>query len=156
MAKHNARSLRASAIKGAVLTACAGLLLALVGVGSAGAVVAAGQAVHPKNTDVTGKCAVTFTSYNPSDNTVLIRLSAAAKPTKLAGYGTNAYTQMFCTVYDAGFNPRASFNPFADGPILSNVAARFTIPYSNNYHICGLGFVKLNNGDTSLTAPVCT
>jgi hypothetical protein len=155
MAKHNARSLRASVTTGAVLTACAALLFAFLGVGSAGAVVAAGKSVFPKNSVVSGKCAVTFTKYNPSDDTMLIRLSAQAKPTKVAGYGTNAYTQMFCTVYDAAYDAQASFNPFADGPYLSAVAARFTIPNSSAFHICGAAYAKLNDGSDSFTGWVC-
>jgi len=155
MAKHNARSLRRSATIGAVLTACAGLLFAFVGIGPAGAVVSAGKAVHPKNNVVKGKCAVTFVEVNPSDNTVIIRLAAQAQPAKLAGYGTNAYTQMFCTVYDNTFAPQASWNPFVDGPYMGSTAARFSIPLASSYYLCGAGFVKLNNGDTSITPTVC-
>jgi hypothetical protein len=153
MAKHNARSLRASVTTGAVLTACAGLMF--VGVGSAGAVVAAGKAVHPKNSVVTGKCAVTFTSLNPSDNTVQIRLAGQAKPTKITGYGTNAYTQVFCTVYNDHYVAQASFNPFADGPVLPSVAARFSIPNDSRFHICGTAFVRLSDGSTSVTPLDC-
>lgn len=155
MAKHRARSLRASAIKGALMTAVIALLLAIVGTNSAGAVVAAGKTVQVKNSVVTGKCGFTFKSVNPSDNSAIIRLAAQAKPTSLAGYGTNAYTQTFCSVYTDADGQVAAYNPFVNGPVLSNSAVRFSVPWRDSYTLCAWSFVKLNDGSTSTTSFNC-
>ena len=156
MAKHKARSLRASAITAVVLTACAALFLAMLGSGSAGAApVAPGKKVVPKNSVVTGTCNMTVQSINPSTGQVGLRLAASAQPSSVGGYFTNAYTQIFCSVYDAGFNLVAQNNPFRNGPTVPNTATQSAVPYSNVYYVCGQAFVKLNNGNTSLTPVVC-
>jgi hypothetical protein len=156
MAKHKARSLRASAITAAVLTACAALFFSTIGQSTAGAApIAPGKKVQPKNSVVTGTCNMTVQSVNASTGQVGLRLAAQAQPTTLGGYFTNAYTQVFCSVYDASFNLVAQNNPFRNGPTVPNTATQSVVPFSSQYFVCGQAFVKLNNGDTSLTPVVC-
>ncbi|MDT4921460.1 MAG: hypothetical protein QOI15_2362 [Pseudonocardiales bacterium] len=156
MAKHKARSLRGSVVIAAVLAACAALLLSFVGSGSAGAApIAPGKKVQPKNSVVTGTCNMTVQSVNASTGQVGLRLAALAQPTSFGGYFTNAYTQVFCNVYDDGGNLVATHNPFRNGPTVPNSAIQAAVPFSNQYFVCGQAFVKLNNGNTSLTPQVC-
>jgi len=156
MAKHKARTLGASAVIAAVIAVCASLVLAFVSTGSAGAApIAPGKKAQPKNSVVTGTCNMTVQGINGSTTQVSLRLAAQAQPTSLAGYFTNAYTQVFCSVYDAGFNLVASNNPFRNGPVVPNTATQSAVPFSSAYFVCGQAFVKLNNGNTSLTPVVC-
>ena len=153
MAKHKARSLRASAITTGVLTACATLLLALVATTSAYA--APGKTVKPRNFNVLGTCSLTLLSVNPSDTTVHIRLAAQGQPNNLLGYVNNVYTQVFCTVYDANMSQVAFYAPFANSPTLPTSNINPNVPFSPSYLLCGQAYVKLANGNDSLTPTVC-
>jgi hypothetical protein len=158
MAQHKARSRRSSVVVALVIAACASLFLTIVGSSSADAAlypVAPGKSVTPKNSVVTGKCNMTVQAVNASTGQVTIRLAAQAKPTSLLGYGTNAYTQIFCTVYDINSNPVATHNPYRNGPTVPNTGTENAVPFSSQYFVCGQAFVKLNNGNNSLTPLVC-
>jgi hypothetical protein len=156
MAKHKART-RRSTLAGVSLAAVVALLAAF-SPSPAGAditPVAPGKQVTSKDSHVTGICKMTVQAVNTSTGQVSLRLAAQARPTTLSGYGTNAYTQVFCSVYDAGFNLVATNNPYRNGPTVPNTAAQFVVPYSSAYFLCGQAFVKLNNGNQFLTPLVC-
>jgi hypothetical protein len=158
MARHKVRNFRSSAVVTLVIAFCASLFLTSVGSSPANAElypVAPGKSVTPKNSVVTGKCNMTVQAVNTATGQVTLRLAAQAKPTSLFGYGTNAYTQIFCSVYDSSFNLVATHNPFRNGPTVPNTGTQNAVPYSSQYFVCGAAFVKLNNGNTSLTATVC-
>lgn len=158
MAQHKASSWR-SVVAAVVLTAIGSLFLVLIGPAPADAElfppVAPGKSVTPKDSHVTGKCNLTVQSVNPSNNSALIRLAAQAKPTNLSGYGTNVYTQIFCSVYDADSNLLASYNPFSNSATVPNSATQSSVPFSSQYFVCGRAFVKLNNGTQFFTPTVC-
>ena len=149
MAKHNTRSARARA---GVVIACVALLMSFVG--SAGA--AAGITVKAKNADVLVTCTFSVLKVNPSDGTVQIRLSAAAQPNNVFGYSNNVYTQAFCAVYDATFNPLAEWDPFRNGATLPTTSITPNVPFSSAYHLCGAGYVKKKNGTDSFTPVACS
>ena len=159
MANHKAaRSLRASAVVGAALAACAALLLAVVGSGVAGAYTpyAPGKTATSKNSIVTAICKMTIQSVNASTGQVTIRLAAQAKPTTLAGYTTNVYTQAFCWVNSTTTNVIAYNNPFANGPVVPNTAITTAVDYSPNYSVCAQAYARLNSGADTLTTAVCS
>jgi hypothetical protein len=153
MAKHRARSLRASAVTTGVLTACAALLLALIGTTSANA--AAGKTVKPKNVDVLGTCTFTVLSVNPSDATAHVRIAAQGQPNNLLGYAVNVYTQVACAVYDSSSNLVAFYAPFRNSATLPTSNVNPNVPFSATYTLCGQAYVKKNNGTDSLTPVVC-
>jgi hypothetical protein len=117
--------------------------------------VAPGKQVTTKDSHVTGICKMTVQAVNTSTGQVSIRLAAQAKPTSIFGYGTNAYTQVFCTVLDSSYNVVATNNPYRNAATVPNTAAQFAVPYSSVYYLCGQAFVKLNNGNQFVTPLVC-
>ena len=155
MAKHSVRSLRAFATTAGAVSVGAAVAAALLGAGSAGALTA-GKVVKAQNSNVIGRCTLRVESVNPSDVTSNIRLSAQAQPKTLAGYGTNAYTQVFCSVYNpSGSQLLASYNPYANGPTVQSSSITPAIPYHPSYLLCAAALVKLNNGNTSIAPTVC-
>ena len=155
MAKHKARSRGALAALGVLLTAAAVLLTTLVGTGSAGAVTAPGKSVVVKNAHVLGRCNFTVQAVNPSIGTASVRLAANAQPATLFGYGSNAYTQVFCAVYSGTSGALLTkFAPFVNGPVLPTTSETPEIPLDSSYLLCGEAFVKLNTGNDSLTGLV--
>ena len=140
----------------AMFTAAAALLTALVGSGAAGAVTAPGKSVLLKNVNVLGRCNFTVQSVNPSIGAASVRLAANAQPATLFGYGTNAYTQVFCYVFGGQTaNLLTQFAPFANSPVLPTTSETPTIPFESSYTLCGYAFVKLNSGNQSTTPFVC-
>jgi hypothetical protein len=122
---------------------------------SASALSGVALTVKPRNADVLANCSWKVTSVNPSTVQVQGRLSAQAQPATLLGYGTNAYTQVACYLYDQNFNQLKVFAPFANSASLPTTSITPVVPYSPSYHLCGQAFVKKNNGATSLTPVVC-
>ena len=156
MAKHQARSHGVLAVIGVLLTATAVLLTTVVGTGSAGAVTAPGKSVVVKNASVLGRCNFTVQAVNPSIGTASVRLAANAQPSTLFGYGTNAYTQVYCYVFGGtSGNLLTQFAPFVNGPVLPTTSETPEIPFESSYTLCGFAFVKLNNGNNSSTSFVC-
>lgn len=156
MARHLARSRGVAVAIGVLLAATSVLLTAAIDTGSAGAVTAPGKSVVIKNGVVLGRCNVTVQSVNPSVGTASVRLAANAQPATLFGYGSNAYTQVFCRVYSNAGALLTSFAPFVNGPILPTTSETPDIAFAASYILCGQAFVKLNNGNDSLTPQVCT
>jgi hypothetical protein len=154
MAKHKARSLRASALITGALTACAALAVSLVGATSANAA-GPGKTVKPKNADVLGTCSLTVLSVNPSVGTAHIRVAAQGQPNNLLGYATNVYTQVACAVYDGANNLVALYAPFKNSATLPTSNINPDVAFSSSYTLCGQAFVKKNNGTQSLTPVVC-
>jgi hypothetical protein len=155
MAKHRARSLRAFATTVGAVSAGAAVAAALLGAGSADALTP-GKAVKAQNSDVIGKCTLRVMSYNPSDVTSNIRLSAQAQPKTLDGFGTNVYTQVFCSVLNpSGTQLLASYNPFANGARVQASSITPAIPYYPSYLVCATAYVQKSNGSTSTTPTVC-
>ncbi|MDT4921461.1 MAG: hypothetical protein QOI15_2363 [Pseudonocardiales bacterium] len=150
MAKHRARSLRATA---GVFAISASLVAGLF-VGDAGAATP-GMTVQAKNTDVVAKCVLTFNAVNPATLTMKVRFTAQAQAATLAGFGTNTYTQAFCKIYDVSNNLVLQFNPFKNGASFGTQTLITNIPYSPTYTLCGQGFVKKKGGAQSLTPVVC-
>ena len=156
MAKHKARSRRATVLIGVLITAAAALLTSLVGSTSASAVTAPGKSVVLKDNVVLGRCNFTLQSVNPSIGTSSIRLAANAQPATLLGYATNAYTQVFCYVFGGqSGNLLTQFAPFRNGPVVPTESETPTIAFETSYTLCGFAFVKLNNGNQDSTAFVC-
>lgn len=154
MARHRARSLRASATKAGALAVAATASVALIGVGAASATVS--RVAVAKSSEVIGRCTFTVKSLNPSDATANTKLAAQAQPKTLDGYSTHAYTQVFCSVYDNHANLLATYNPFANGAVVQASSITPVLPYSPNYTVCARGYTKLNNGNESFTPTVCT
>ena len=156
MAKHNARSRGVLAVIGVLLTAAALVVTTSVGTGSAGAVTAPGKSVVVKNANVLGRCNFTVQAVNPSIGTASVRLAANAQPASLFGYGTNAYTQVLCYVYGGTSGTLLTqFAPFVNGAVLQTTSETPEIPFESSYVLCGRAFVKLNNGNNSVTSIVC-
>jgi len=156
MAMHKARTHRRALAT--VSLAVVGMLLVAFSPAPAGAditPVAPGKQVTTKDSHVTGICKLTVQAVNTSTGQVSIRLAAQAKPTTLYGYGTNAFTQVFCSVFDEGGNLVAQNNPYRNGPTVPNTATQSAVPFSSHYLLCGQAFVKLNNGNQYLTPGVC-
>jgi len=152
MAKHRARSLRASVLAVGVMATCATLLMSLLGP-SANA--AAGKTVKPKNVDVLGTCTLTVLSVNPTDVTAHIRVTSQGQPNNLFGYSNNVYTQVACAVYDENSNLVAFYAPFRNSATLPTTNINPNVPFSPTYTLCGQAFVKKSNGSQSLTPVVC-
>jgi hypothetical protein len=158
MAKHKARSIRASAVTALFFAAVAALFAAMVGQSSAGAATLApppGKSVTMKNADVLAKCSFTVNKVNPSDGTIVAKVAAQAQPASLFGYFNNVYTQVFCSVSDPIGNVLTKFNPIANGGVLPAQSETPVLPYSSSYIVCGQALVKKNNGSQSLTPLVC-
>jgi len=155
MAKHRARSLRALATTVGAVAVGTATAAALLGTGPAGALTP-GLVARAQNADVIAKCTLRVESLNPADVTANIRLSAQAQPKTLAGFGTNTYTQVFCSVWNPSFSTvLAQYNPFANAARVQSSSITPAIPYYNSYHVCATGFVKKSNGNTSTTPTVC-
>lgn len=157
MAKHKART-RRSVLAVVSLATIAPLVLVLAPLrADAGLLppVAPGKQVTAKDSHVTGICKMTVQAVNTSTGQVSIRLAAEAKPTNFLGYATAAYTQVFCTVYTASYQPVISNNPYRNGATVPNTATQAAVPFSSQYFVCATAFVKLNNGTQFLTSTVC-
>ena len=159
MARHRASSRAASALIALALAIATSIAALVAGAGPAAAGLlppaSPGKSVAPQNSVVKGKCSFTLNSVNNSTGTAVIKIAATAKPASASGYTTNAYTQMFCQLYDAAANLVAVWDPFVNGPYLPNTTSKPSVPLSSQYFICGTGFVKLNNGNQSFTPTVC-
>jgi hypothetical protein len=154
MAEHRARSRRAFATSISAI-AVGAAVTALVGAGQAGALTP-DKVARAQNGDVIGKCTLRIQAVNPTDATTNIRLSAQAQPKTVFGYGTNAYTQVFCSVYNpTGTQVLASYNPFANAATVQSSSITPAVPRYSTYLVCARAFVKLNNGDSSVTPLVC-
>jgi hypothetical protein len=159
MAQHRARSRVASALLALMLAIGTSTVALVVGQGSASAGLVGptspGKSVAPSNANVKGKCSFTVQSVNPSDGTVVAKVSAQAQPATLNGYLINAYTQMYCSVYSPFGSLLTAWNPFVNGPILGATGETLALPFYSSYILCGQGFVKLNSGANSLTPFIC-
>ena len=155
MAKHRARSLRALATSAGTIAVGTAVAAALLGAGPAGALTP-GKVAKAQNADVIAKCTLRVESLNPSDVTANIRLSAQAQPKTIFGFGSNTYTQVFCSVLNpSATQVLASYNPYANSARVQSSSITPAIPYYPSYVVCATGFVKKSNGNTSITPTVC-
>jgi hypothetical protein len=162
MAKHRARSrvlrILSAALMVAGLTAAAGF----VGTQNANAIliIPDNKTVSPTNSDVFAKCILQVKSVNPFNAyATTIKLSGQAQPNNPNGYADNVFTQVNCFILPAGdtnsADALAEIHPFANGATLINTSKTVTLPYAPSYTLCGQGFVKLVNGNSSFTPYVC-
>lgn len=158
MAQHRATSRRRT-VRAAVLGA---FLLALVAAlasqpaANAFTLTPKGKIVKPRNVDVLASCKFEVNKVDKLHGyDVTATLTANAWPAGLDGYRANRFTQVFCFVYDSGFNLVMSIAPSANGPTVSPTSTRAVLAYAPEYTLCGQAYVKLKNGDDSFTPFVC-
>jgi hypothetical protein len=145
--------LRLATVAAATLTAAAALPA------SAGALIPLGsKTATTKNSVVTAQCGLTVKSVNEAARTETIQLQAEARPSGLAGYFNNVYTQVNCNVNylnSDGIELTNYFSAFANGPTVSRSTTE-TFPTGPRYQVCAQATVTQKNGDTTTTPLTCS
>ena len=160
MARHRASTSRRRRIRASVLSAVLlALIAALASQPAANALTLTpkGKIVLPRNADVVGSCKLEVNKVDKLHSyDVTVTLTVNARPAGLDGYRANKFTQVFCSVYDSGFNYTGlGVSPSANGPTIAPTSTRTVLPYSPEYKVCAQAYVKLKNGDDSFTPLVC-
>lgn len=157
MAKQRARRSRVRRLS-AVLAAL-GVVLAVVGSPEAANATIWHKSISPSNADLKAKCSLDVQSVDPVTYETKIKLAAQAQPASFAGYGQNVFTQVDCYILPAGdTNPAdalAEIHPNGNTAVLLTTSTMVTLAFADSYTLCGRGWVKLKNGDTSYTPYIC-
>ena len=162
MARHRARSRGLRIVSALLVAGGLSAAAALVGVQSADAslIIPDNKTVSPTNSDVFAKCILQVKSVNPANHdATTIKLSGQAQPNNPNGYADNVFTQVNCYLLPAGdTNPAdalAQVHPYSNGATVLNTSTTVTVAYAGSYTLCGQGWVKLVNGNTSTTPYLC-
>jgi hypothetical protein len=111
--------------------------------------------VTSRDSVVTAKCQMSVSNIDNVHNTAMIHLQGSAQPSTLAGYRTNIFTEVVCTVTDADFTVfLGGLDATNNGPRVSG-SVDLSVPLYSGYSLCGAALVRFRNGDEHVSPATC-